>query len=61
MTILECIKVVLAENAQGLTAKDIHALIVERNLYSFGAEHPRLLLFRVGTYHRKRWEEANRR
>ncbi len=40
MTILECIKVVLAENDQGLTAKDIHALIVERNLYSFGAEHP---------------------
>ena len=40
MTILECINVVLAENSQGLTAKDIHAIIVERNLYSFGAEHP---------------------
>ena len=40
MTILECIKVVLAENGQGLTAKDIHALIIERHLYSFGAEHP---------------------
>ena len=40
MTILECIKEVLAENGQGLTSKDIHTIIVERNLYSFGAEHP---------------------
>ena len=40
MTILECIKEVLSDNRHGLTAKEIHALIVERHLYTFGAEHP---------------------
>ena len=40
MTILECIKEVLTGNNQGLTAKEIYALIIEKGLYSFGATHP---------------------
>lgn len=40
MTILDCIKEILSENDQGLTAKEIYNQIIERNMYSFGAAHP---------------------
>lgn len=40
MTILDCIKVILGESNEGLTAKEIYSRIIERNMYSFGAAHP---------------------
>lgn len=51
MTILECIKKVLGDNNQGLTSKEIHAIIVDKGMYSFGAAHPVSV---VSDYIRKR-------
>ena len=40
MTIVECIKKVLAESSEAMTAKEIYEEIVRRDLYSFGAQDP---------------------
>ena len=40
MTIVDAIKTVLSESSEGLTSKEIYNLIVEKKLYSFGAQNP---------------------
>lgn len=40
MTITEAICMVLQENGEGLTAKEIYNEIVRRKLYTFGAKSP---------------------
>lgn len=40
MTIVECIKTVLANSTEPLTAKEIYDEIVHLNLYEFGAQDP---------------------
>ena len=40
MTIVECIKKVLLESAEAMTAKEIYEEIVRRDLYTFGARDP---------------------
>ena len=40
MTIVECIKTVLESHPEGLTAREIYKEIVQRELYSFGAQDP---------------------
>lgn len=40
MTIVECIKKVLAESSEAMTAKEIYEEIVKQNLYAFGAQDP---------------------
>ena len=53
MTILDGIKIVLDENKQGLTAKEIYNRIVDRNMYSFRAANPVNV---VNSYLRRRCE-----
>ena len=40
MTIVECIKKVLADSKEAMTAKEIYEEIVHRKLYEFGAQDP---------------------
>ena len=40
MTIVECIKKVLADSKEAMTAKEIYEEIVRLNLYEFGAQDP---------------------
>ena len=40
MTIVECIKKVLAESPEAMTAKEIYEEIVRQELYTFGAQDP---------------------
>lgn len=40
LTIVEAIKEVLSNYDEGLTSQEIHALIVNKNLYKFGAQQP---------------------
>lgn len=40
MTIVEAIKTVLAESAEGMTSQAIYNQIIERGLYTFGAKSP---------------------
>ena len=40
MTIIEAIKEVLKSNPQGLSSAEIYQLIIEKNLYQFGAKNP---------------------
>lgn len=40
MTIVECIKKVLAESSEAMTAKEIYEEIVRQELYTFGAQDP---------------------
>lgn len=53
MTILDAIRIILNENKQGLTAKEIYNQIVDRNMYSFRAANPVNV---VNSYLRRRCE-----
>ena len=43
-TIVEAVKVVLANHAEGLTVKQIYDEIIGRNLYTFNAQNPQNIL-----------------